>query len=183
MLSTRKTPLMSSTPLNYVSPDSPRTRRRWPWRTLSVIAAVLLLLVVAPTVAVRQVESRMDAVTGSMTWKTAWLFGITSGPRLDVSPLETRLKSSGIPWTPSWQFLHNTHRNVFGSATCYECGSAPAIYHLRPVLKEFAAASSDAELREFVRVLQSGTEAEQKAAVEAAAKKGLQALSAVQPGG
>jgi hypothetical protein len=174
---------MSSTPLNYVSPDTPRSRRRWPWRTLSVVAAVVLLAVAALTVTVRQVESRMDPVTGSMTWKTVWLFGITSGPRVDVSPLETRLKSSGITWTPSRQFLHNTHRTVFGNATCYECGSAPPIYQLRPVLKEFAAASTDAELREFVRVMQSGTDAEQKAAVEAAGEKGLQALSAARPGG
>jgi len=114
---------MSSTPLNYVSPDSLRSRRRWPWRTLSVVAAVLLLAIAAPTVAIRQVESRMDAVTGSMTWKAVWLFGITSGPRLDVSPLETRLKNSGITWTPSWQFLHNTHRTIFGNATGRKRGS------------------------------------------------------------
>jgi hypothetical protein len=144
---------------------------------------LVLLGIAVPTVAVRQVESRMDPVSGSMTWKTVWRFGITSGPRVDVSPLEARLKSSGIPWTRSWQFLHNTDRNVFGSATCHECGSAPAIYQLRPVLKAFAAASTDAELREFVRVMQSGTGAEQKAAVETAGEKGLRALSAARPGG
>jgi hypothetical protein len=166
---------MSSAPLNCVSPDTPRSRRRWPWQTLGAVAVVLILLVAAPTVTIRQVESRMDAVTGSMTWKTVWLFGITSGPRVDVSPLETRLKSSGITWTSSWQFLHNTHRTVFGNATRYECGSAPPIYQIRPVLKDFTAASTDAELREFVRVMQSGTDAEQKTAVEAAGEKGLQA--------
>ena len=123
----------------------------------------------------------MDPVTGSMTSKTVWLFGLTSGPRLDVSPLELRLKSSGIAWTPSWQFLHNTHRNVFGGATSFECGFAPPIYHLRPVLKEFVAASTDAELREFVRLI-SGTDAEQKAAVNAASEKGLQARSAARTG-
>ena len=174
---------MSPTSLSYSSPDTPRSRRRWPWRRLIAAIAVLLLALAAPTVAIRQVESRMDPVTGSMTWKTVWLFGITSGPRVDVSPLETRLKNSGITWTQSWQFLHNTHRTVFGNATCYECGSAPEIYQLRPVLKEFAAASTDAELRKFVRVMQSGTEAEQKAAVEAAGEKGLQAMSAAPPGG
>jgi hypothetical protein len=174
---------MSCTPLNYLSPDAPRSRRRWPWRTLSAVAVVLILLVAALMVPVRQVESRMDAVTGSMTWKTVWLFGITSGPRVDVSPLETRLKRSGIAWAPSWQFLHNTHRTIFGNATCYECGSAPPIYHIRSVLKEFAAASSDSELREFVRAMQSGADGEVKAAVKAAGEKGLQALSAARAGG
>jgi hypothetical protein len=167
---------MRSTPLNYLSADTSRWRwRRWPWRTVTVVALVLLLVAAAQTVAVRRVESRIDAVTGSMTWKTVWLFGITSGPRVDVSPLETRLKTSGIAWTPSWRGLHNTYRNAFGRAICYECGSAPPIYQLRPVLQEFAAASTDAELREFVRVMQSGTEAEQEAAVNAAAEKELQA--------
>jgi hypothetical protein len=143
-----------------------------------IFLAVIVLAIAAPTVPVRQVESRMDAVTGSMTWKTVWLFGITSGPRLDVSPLETRLKRSGIRWTPSWEFLHNTHRNVFGGATCYECGSGTPIYQLRPMLEEFANTSTDAELREFVRVMQSGTDAEQRTAVEAVAEKVLEALSA-----
>lgn len=167
---------MGSTPIDYSPSNAPRSRQRWPWGEMSIVVAVLLLFVCAPTVAVKQVESRIDAVTGSMTWKTVWLFGITSGPRLDVSPLETRLKSSGIAWTPSWKFLHNTHRTILGSATCYECGAAPAIYQLRPVLKKLTDASTDAELREFVRIMQSGTDAEQKAAVEAAAEKGLKAL-------
>lgn len=155
----------------------PAMRRKW----MLPVAVVLLALATA-TVPVRYVESRMDAVTGSMTWKSVWLSGITSGSRVDVSPLETRLTGSGIAWTPSWKFLHRTHRSVGGIATCYECGSAPPIYQLLPVLKEFAAASTDAELREFVRVMQSGTDAQKKAAVEAASKKGLQALSGARPG-
>ena len=129
-----------------------------------------------------QVEGRIDPVTGSMMGKTVWLFGITTGPHVEVSALETRLKRSGIRWTPSWQFLHNTHLNIFGGATCHECGLAPPIYRI-PVLKEFAAASTDAELREFVRVMQSGTDAEKNAAVDAAGEKGLEVLSAARTGG
>jgi hypothetical protein len=51
------------------------------------------------------------------------------------------------------------------------------------VLGGFAAASTDAELREFVRVMRSGTDGERKAAVDAAAEKGLRAISATRPGG
>jgi hypothetical protein len=166
---------MHPTPLSYQSPYTPRSRRRVPWRTIGVVAAVLVLAVAGGTIAVKQVEGRMDAVTGSVTRQTVWLFGVKSAPRVEVSPLETRLRSRGISWTPSWQFLHNTHRTVFGVATCYECGSAPAISQLCPVLGLFASASSDAELREFVRVMESGTDAQQKAAVDAAADKALRA--------
>lgn len=161
---------------NYAMSDTPR--RRWGWRTPGAVAAVLLMVVAAPWITVRQVESRMDAVTGSVTWKTVWLFGISSGARVDVSPLEMRLRSSGISWTPSWRLLHNAHRNVFGGATLCECGSAPAIYQLHPVIKQFTDASTDAELREFVRIMQSGTDDQQKAAIDAAGEKGMAAGAA-----
>src|SRR6266498_3821585 len=120
---------MSTSPLNYLPPNTPQSPRRWqrlPWKTPTAILALTLIAVATWSVTVRKVESRMDAVTGSTTWKTVWPFGITSGPRTEVSSLETRLKTSNIAWTPSWQFLHNTHRNLFGVATCYECGTAPA---------------------------------------------------------
>jgi hypothetical protein len=57
------------------------------------------------------------------------------------------------------------------------CGMAPPIYQLRPVLQAYVAASTDEELRRFARVMQSGTPAEQQAAVAAAAEKGLARLS------
>lgn len=169
---------MSTQSLNYDA--SPPPRRRWqrmPWKTLTIIIAVPLLAIAAWSLTFSQVQSRMDAITGSITSKTVWPFGITSGPRTEISPLETRLKTSNITWTPSWQFLHNTHHNLFGDVTCRECGTAPAIYQLRPVLKEFAESSTQTQLREFVRVMQSGTDAQRQAAVQAAAEIGFAAIS------
>jgi len=148
-----------------------------PWKTLTLVLALPLLAVAAWSLTFRQVESRMDAITASTTSKTVWPFGITSGPRTEISPLETRLKTSNITWTPSWQFLHNTHHNLFGDVTCRECGTAPAIYQLRPVLKEFAETSTETQLREFVRAMQSGTDAQRQAAVQAAAEMGFAATS------
>ena len=156
---------MTTAPIDY----APRRRTWRRWRRGVIIAAGLLFLLSLPGLPVRRVESRIDAVTGTMTWTTRWPFGLTTGPRVDVSPLELRLKRSRIQSTPAWRTLHITHRNLIGRATCYECSSAPAIYRLRPVLEEFAAAATDVELTDFVRVMQSGTEEEQEAAVEAAA--------------
>jgi hypothetical protein len=173
---------MKSAALDYVSADRPRSRGRWPWRALITTVIFLALVLSLPAITVRQIESRVDTVTGSMSWKTVWLFGFTSGPRVDMSPLELRLKNAGVQWTPSWHFLHNTHRNLLGGATCHECGSAPPIYRLRPLLGQFAAASTNTELREFVRVMQTGTEAEQKATVDAAVEKGLQSVPAERRG-
>lgn len=171
---------MSSPPCDYLSPDissSARPSRCWPWKTLTIIIAAPLLAVAAWSLTFRQVETRMDAITGSITSKTVWPFGITSGPRTEISPLETRLRASGIAWTPSWQFLHNIHHNLFGDVTCHECGTAPAIYQLRPVLQQFAEASTQTQLREFVRIMQSGTNAQRQATVQAAAEIGFAAIS------
>jgi hypothetical protein len=147
--------------------------RRWPWRVPVTAVGLAVGLFSLMTVPVRQVESRVDGVTGSMTWKTVWFFGVTSGPRKDASPLEARLVQVGVPWTPQWHTLHNTHRTLLGRATSYECGSAPAIYHLRPCLQEFVDASSEEQIRAFVHVMEWGTEDEKRAAVDAAGDTAL----------
>src|SRR5690606_26040369 len=116
----------------------------------------------------REVESRMDPVTGSIMWKTTWIFGITDSSRADVSPLERRLIRSGIVWTRSSHLLHITSRDLFGNAIGYACGSSPPIYSMQGLLGDFADASTDDELREFVRVMEFGSEDEQESAVRAA---------------
>jgi hypothetical protein len=163
---------MTSAPLDYVQPDTPRRRRR-PWHVVGAVAVVASVALLLPGISVRQVESRIDTVTGSVTWTTTWPLGIHGGTRTAVSPLEARLKAAGIPWTPDPRFIHNTHRNVFGGAIKYECSSAPPVYSLRPMLHAFCACATDGELREFVRVMQSGSDAQQRAAVDAAADRAL----------
>jgi hypothetical protein len=172
--------------LDYVSWDTPQWRRRWPWWTIGIVAmviAVLIAMLAMTAVPVRRTESRMDAVTGSVRYTTIRLFTNTSSTRVKVSPLETRLKSSGILWTPSWRYFSGIDRNCYGGVLCRGCGRAPEILRIGSVLQEFADASTDAELREFVRIMQSGTQAEQQAAIEAAGEKGLQALSTARQGG
>ena len=112
-----------------------------------------------------------------MTRTTVWPLGGSSPTRFDVSPLETRLKQAAIPWTPDWRFLHDTDRTAFGQATRYACGSAPPIYRIQSGLGDFAAASTDDELRAFVRAMETGTEEAQRAAVDAAGEKGLNWLT------
>ena len=135
---------------------------------LTLTAVLGLAILALPLVSVTQTGSRMDAVSGSMEWQTTWPLGITSGPRITPSPLEHRLTQLGIPWTRRWELLHNTHRRLFGTATCYECGLAPPIYQLKPVLPRYAETATTAELRTFIGVMQNGTDAQQKAAVQAA---------------
>ena len=133
-------------------------------------------------VGVRQESSWVDAVSGSMKRETVSAWGRSAGEVAEPSALATRLRRAGIAWTPEWRFLHTVNVNAFGRAVGYECGTAPPIYQIRPVLGEFARGCNDDGLREFVRVMQTGTEAEREAVVGAAGEKGLRALEADRTG-
>jgi hypothetical protein len=166
--------------IDYLSSMNSRQRRRWPLRLFFGLLAGVPLLA-SPFVSVRETRNRMDAVTGSMEWQTVWLSHLTSGPTIDVSPLELRMKKVGVSWTRDWRFLSNTPRTIFGTPTCHECGSAPPISQIQPVLKGFVDTSSDDEILTFVRIMQSGTEAQQRAAVDAACEKALRAFERARP--
>src|SRR4051794_7513015 len=121
---------MSTPQLDYDSSTGARERRGLPWRRIVGVGVVLAGGGGATQVTVRHVERRMDPVTGTVWWKTVWMFGVTSPPRMEVSALERRLKRSGIGWSPSWRFLDDTERNVFGGVLGRGCATAPPVYGL-----------------------------------------------------
>lgn len=163
---------MTSQSLDYADPITRHPRRRRVWIVLTAALALYLSLLILETATEHTVEAHMDAITGTTRWKTTWHFGITTDIHTDVSPLETKLITTGIPWTPSWHLVHCSDRNFHGT-TGVACSTAPPIYPLRPMLKQYVDASTDAELRQLVQTLQTATEAEQKAAVDAASEKVL----------
>ena len=139
-----------------------------------ISVAILGLAVVAcPFVGVREDTQWIDAVTGSTRRQTVWTFGITRGPSVGPSPLETRLRDKGIGWSADWRFVSETQRTLLGTAISRGCGIAPPIYQIRSMLGEFVSVSSDDDLWEFVRVMQSGGDEEQRAAVNAAVEQVL----------
>src|SRR4051812_18212149 len=121
--------------IDYPSPETRLRPRRWLLRPATIVAAALLAvgLYQARDVAVWEHKTRIDAVTGSMSRQRTWLFGITSGPTIDVSPLERRLAKMGVTWTPKWQGLSTTSGECFGLSESRGCASAPPVYHFRPV--------------------------------------------------
>ena len=152
--------------------DYGSTSTRPPWRTATRVLLALLLTAAVlslPLVGVMETSIRVDAVTGSVERQTTWPLGITTGPRIDVSPLEQRLSAMGAAFTRDWRLLTRTDRNIFGGATRRGCASAPPIHSLGAALDLFLATATDDEVRELVRVMTTGTEAEQSAAIEAAA--------------
>jgi hypothetical protein len=162
---------MKTRPLDYAA--SGRTRLPW-WVAMGV--GIALALVLFSSVPVRRVQLRIDPVTGSMSRRTVWPFGIASRLTVTPSPLALRLKQIGVQRNPTWQFLSESEYTLWGRPLSVRCATAPPIYQIRPVLQDFVAASTDEELRRFAQVLHSGRPDEQQAAIDAAAEKGLARL-------
>jgi hypothetical protein len=78
----------------------------------------------------------------------------------------------GLTWQPDWRKVAGTYRGLLGQRMGSSGhGSAPPIYFLathHEGQRSLITVSSDEELRELFRVLTSGTEAEQAAALDAA---------------
>jgi len=146
--------------------DARHSQRRWCWIWVGGVIGIPILCLAAQVIAGYRIEGWMDAVTGSSTQERVWLFGLTTGPRKTESILERRLTERGIPWSPRWTFLHRTLCSLLMKS--YQCGDAPPIYSLNSFLElDPTFPWTDDELREFVRVMQSGSDEEQERAVQA----------------
>lgn len=165
-------------PLDYAAPSIARPRWRWLLRTLIILIVTLLLTIAAESITYRIDSTYVDTVTGSMSSRTTWLHGLYSNSQTTVSPLETRLRTSGIPWAPQWRLLSEHYVTLLTRARA--CNTDAHHIHGN-FLPNFVAASSDDELHEFIRIMESGTNAEQRAAVEAAMEKALNYLPAPPP--
>jgi hypothetical protein len=124
----------------------------------------------------REDEMRMDAITGSVQHQTFWPRRMTFGPVFTPSPLELRLKKMGVTWTPAWTFVCGPERTIFGSTVVSVCGSTPPIGGMcgNTGLQMYVDNASDAEVLELVHILQTGTDAQQKAAMEVAFRRALE---------
>lgn len=150
-------------------------KRRWGWG-LWVLVALIVGVLISPVIPAYWIEVEIDRVTGSTSTRTAKLFGLVGEFSEDVSPLELWLREHGEAWTPDWQRLSTSEYNLFGGGISLGSSLSPPIYQLLVVLEEFIAASTAEEIREFVRVMETGDREAQEAAVDAAGEKSIQYL-------
>lgn len=136
-----------------------------------LLGALFVPLFALPFVTIWTTRVEMDAITGSLERRTIWPFGISIGPRVERSPIEIRLNKMGVHWRRDWRFMSETGHGLLGAPTFRGCGSAPPIIELEPMQRAFASRASDAEVRDLLRVIQSGTPAPQRAAIEDIAEK------------
>jgi hypothetical protein len=121
---------------------------------------------------VSSVATRIDPVTGSMIRKTVWFGSIVASESVELSPLAERASALGIKLEPRWKGLNTTQYSALG-LVAIGCSRAPSIYPLHPMLKEFVSAASDDEIRDFVQIMESGNEQQQRATVNAAIAKSV----------
>lgn len=142
------------------------------------ILGLLLALFLIPT-PVRQDLGWIDSVSGSRKDQTVRRFGPTAAPVVQDSPLARRYRKLGLQWHPDWRNVRGDYVDLFGRNVGHEHGwPAPEIYTLATtegLQERFLNASSDEEIRQFFRVMTTGTDAEKRAAVDAACEKALTA--------
>ena len=162
------------------------TRMKRLWIILAVIVVLAALLIPTP-IYVRQDLGWIDSISGSQKSQTVWRLGSSSSPIVSDSLLAERYRKLGLQWEPDWKNIKGTYVNAFGRHVGSAHGwPAPEIYNLAlsPDLQQsYLSASSDDEVREFFRIMSSGSEPERKIAVEAACNKALGEYATTRPGG
>lgn len=152
------------------------------WLVVAVAVLAGLVLLVAGSIAGPAGIDLgwVDAVTGSYKSRTDRLWGWRKSPeQVTPSPLALRLRRMGVATQPDWRNIKGTYRDLSGRQIGSGHGWGPPIKSFRGELQQWwVDASTDAEILEFVRVMQNGTEDQQRAAVDAAARKGLAAAGA-----
>ncbi len=126
-------------------------------------ASILLLVVVAGLMLVRDVHIDVDVVTGTTRTRTEWAWGLASDEHFHATSLDDRLRARGIPWQPQWQQISHIQYRVFEVRRACSSGAL-----LLPDLGVdlWADRHTDAELAEFVKIMTSGSPVEKEAAVK-----------------
>lgn len=150
--------------------------------TASWIVVGLVFLVVSLCVPVKQNMTWIDPVTGSWKHQSGLTLSsdmkplLTTTAAIEPSPLAMWLVRREGRVQYNWHSLNTTWKTLWGTVTGLGCSRAPPIYSLRgDLLEYFVKSSSDDDLRCFVDVMRHGTEAEQRAAIESAGRKAIDA--------
>lgn len=134
--------------------------------TWVILAGLSMLAALAGvSLMVRDVRIETDSVTGSTRTRTQRAFGLIASEQMEPSPLEKTLRQRQISWAPQWQVISQIEYRIVSVGR--GCTSSPPIHSLGPVLSLWAATKSDAELKDFVTTMTSGTPAQQKTVVDA----------------
>lgn len=144
------------------------------WIAISGLCLFIIWLGIG-IAASREHAGWIDAVSGSTRRQTIWMIGYEGPARMRQSPLDHAYRRLQLGWKPDWRKIKGDGINFFTGSRVRSHGMAPPIYALlSPQLQSwYVASASDDEIRRLFETMTTGSIEEQKAAVEAAAERGL----------
>lgn len=151
-------------------------------RILKIVGVVtgVVLLLLSFVFPVKQQAGWMDSVTGASKHSTQWIFGLECAPTIEPSALSKWLVREEGAVQYDWRYVQGNPETIWGMPVGCALGRAPPIYPLHGDLGEhFVRASSDEELRRFIKIMREGSDVERQAAVDAAERVALQAIDGV----
>lgn len=142
---------------------------------LFVIAAAITLA--SFSVLVREEVTWIDTVTGSTQQQAIWCIGSRSAEHVEPSPIARWVIDHEGSIDYRWKVTSDTSVTLWGRPVMFACDTAPPIYGFPTnLMPHFIASSTDDEIRNFIKTMQSGTRANQSAAVIAAIDQALNAM-------
>ena len=142
-----------------------------------LLATCVVLLILSISFPVNQNAAWMDAVTGSMKYRTTRLFGFDDEAVITPSPLGEWLIDREGSIQYDWRKIQGDQNLIWGHTVTRSHGRAPVIFRLRGErLRQFVESSSDDQIRVFIQVMREGTKVQRDAAVEAALATAGQAI-------
>jgi hypothetical protein len=137
-----------------------RTKKRLFWTTGIIVGAVVLLLVLGPSILYKERSNWICTVSGSTRTDITW-FGFFKHEERTSSALEDWLRRKEPGFQPSWRQISTQKYYLMGSS-CATAGT-PEVYSLTPVLQsEGFRKLSDERIASLVEVLRHGSAEQQR---------------------
>lgn len=145
-----------------------------PWRFLTVLGIVAIVVFAAPLVPVKTTTVWCCPVSGSTKRLTRWFGGFPREVRT-TSALEVWLKKREPAFEPRFEFVSMKTDQLIGNS--HGSAPAPAIYGARPYLEFVIRWSGDEKIAGLVAVLRNGSNEERRRAVSEIVDEAIDAES------
>lgn len=166
--------------LDYMTP--PFRKRGWwmrYWRPVILVVAVLFLISILISVEVSTDRVWICSACGSRRSEIEWIGGFKSGQSVATSTLDTWISRNAGGHQHEWCSIRGTSRNILGLKMAYAHGSAPPILRF-PFDAQliYMKSATTQQIAAFVQTMQSGTDAQQRQAVDQAANQAIDGMAA-----
>jgi len=147
--------------------DRKKTRQKRLIAGMGTVIIIVLGLALLTGVEVRRENGWICGQCGARRHETVWAWGGRSSTGIDLSVLGQRLSARDGGHAHTWHKIQGTGRDVYGRSVRWGHGPAPPILGIpKELLDKFAAAATDTELNELVRIVTAETSDEQEQLID-----------------